>query len=62
MGDDVDPINLPQKLSIEATYINQNYTQQVLKPNTVKAFEPNPFYDESAGMYYVYVCVYVYNV
>jgi translation initiation factor 3 subunit D len=30
-GDDPDSINHPQKLSLEATMINQNFSQQVLK-------------------------------
>jgi translation initiation factor 3 subunit D len=48
LPDDVDPINLPAKLSVEATIINQNYSQQILKPGTRKNFEPNPFFDEDA--------------
>ena len=46
LPDDVDPINLPAKLAVEATIINQNYSQQILKPDTRKNFEPNPFFDE----------------
>jgi Eukaryotic translation initiation factor 3 subunit 7 (eIF-3) len=31
--EDIDEINHPEKLSIEATMINQNFSQQVLKEN-----------------------------
>jgi len=47
-----EAINLPERLSIEATMINQNFSQQVLrKPQGGKQtrthFEnPNPFFDE----------------
>eukprot|EP00629_Pelagomonadales_sp_RCC1024_P017180 CAMPEP_0119273930 /NCGR_PEP_ID=MMETSP1329-20130426/11153_1 /TAXON_ID=114041 /ORGANISM="Genus nov. species nov., Strain RCC1024" /LENGTH=567 /DNA_ID=CAMNT_0007274187 /DNA_START=134 /DNA_END=1834 /DNA_ORIENTATION=- len=38
-------INTPEKLSIEATMINQNFSQQILKPGAVaeKMALPNPF-------------------
>lgn len=38
-----------QKLSLEATAINQNFSQQILKENdgtSRKTFEPNPFWTE----------------
>jgi translation initiation factor 3 subunit D len=48
-SDEIDEYNHPQKLSIEATMINQNFSQQVLKDDTDfrKLYEPNPFYDET---------------
>lgn len=53
-GDDVEEFNHPEKLSLEATLINQNFSQQVLiEPSedvpSRKSFEPNPFYDDSQG-------------
>lgn len=48
-GEDVDELNYPDKLSLEATMINQNFSQQVLQDplieNVRKIYEPNPFYD-----------------
>lgn len=47
--DDPMDINNPDRLSLEATMINQNFSQQILKQSgkTRKRFElPNPFYDE----------------
>jgi translation initiation factor 3 subunit D len=49
--DDPEGINTPERLSLEATMINQNFSQQILKnPNggtNRKHFElPNPFFDE----------------
>jgi len=42
--DDKDPINTPQSLSLEASYINQNFSQQVLAPGNRHSFPaPNPF-------------------
>jgi len=48
-----DNINTPERLSLEATTINQNFSQQILKgsagggPNGRKQFgNPNPFFDE----------------
>lgn len=38
--------NGPEKLSLEATMINQNFSQQVLKPGNAKVYEPNPFFEE----------------
>ncbi|KAH8074497.1 hypothetical protein JL721_2060 [Aureococcus anophagefferens] len=42
-----DEINTPEKLSIEATMINQNFSQQILKtdPAPEKMALPNPFAD-----------------
>lgn len=49
--DDPNEINQPMKLSLEATMINQNFSQQVLKDHKDdaalrKAYEPNPFFEE----------------
>ena len=42
--DNPDSINHPDKLSVEATMINQNYTQQILKSDTAEPLDhPNPF-------------------
>merc|ERR1711998_251389 len=38
--------NGPEKLSLEATMINQNFSQQVPKPGNAKVYEPNPFFEE----------------
>jgi translation initiation factor 3 subunit D len=49
-GDDVEEYNHPDKLALEATLINQNFSQQILTDNQGegqrKIFEPNPFYEE----------------
>jgi translation initiation factor 3 subunit D len=49
-GDDVEAFNHPDKLALEATLINQNFSQQILASNQGegqrKSFEPNPFYEE----------------
>mmetsp|Transcript_9007 Transcript_9007/g.11623 ORF Transcript_9007/g.11623 Transcript_9007/m.11623 type:complete len:547 (+) Transcript_9007:177-1817(+) len=54
--DDPDGINTPMRLSLEATSINQNFSQQILKQvkggsnSSRKSFEyPNPFYDDEEG-------------
>eukprot|EP01041_Mallomonas_annulata_P003414 gene3414-6775_t len=49
--DDMDEINFPEKLSIEATVINQNFSQQVVKDGNTntearKSYEPNPFFEK----------------
>lgn len=45
--DDPEGINTAQRLSLEATMVNQNFTQQILKASQRKNFDlPNPFYDE----------------
>jgi len=42
--DEKDSINSPQNLSVEASYINQNFSQQVLSMGNKFSFpEPNPF-------------------
>ena len=54
-SEDVDEINHPHKLSIEASMINQNFSQQVLRdyrddPETIrKRFDANPFFDDEEG-------------
>lgn len=50
--DDPEGINSPERLSLEATTINQNFSQQILKQSKThkKTFDlPNPFYDEEDG-------------
>eukprot|EP01083_Nonionella_stella_P006306 18343_1 len=47
--DDPEGINTPERLSLEATMINQNFSQQILKSSNKarKNFDlPNPFYDD----------------
>jgi len=42
-------INSPNNLAVEATYINQNFSQQCLKKSESHSFEhPNPFAEESS--------------
>jgi translation initiation factor 3 subunit D len=42
-----DDINSPTNLSMEATMIQQNFSQQILKQDTIKEVDhPNPFFDE----------------
>jgi|EP00945_MAST-04E_sp_MAST-4E-sp1_P007835 translation initiation factor 3 subunit D len=43
---DIDSINSRSKLSLEATTINQNFTQQILSGKKKEFDEPNPFFDE----------------
>ena len=44
---DPESIDSKSKLSLEATMINQNFTQQILNPNKRKEFDnPNPFFDD----------------
>jgi len=49
-------INTPERLSLEATTINQNFSQQILKPKSsstrMNMAHPNPFFDDedSEGM------------
>jgi translation initiation factor 3 subunit D len=49
-GNDDEDINLPEKLSVEATMVNQCFTQQVLKKDTIegvrKNYEANPFFED----------------
>jgi translation initiation factor 3 subunit D len=40
-------INTPERLGLEATTINQNFSQQILKKSGRKNMDlPNPFFDE----------------
>lgn len=42
-----DGINNPERLGLEATMINQNFSQQILKKSGRKEMDlPNPFFDE----------------
>ena len=51
-----DPNNLPNKLSQEATFINQNFSQQILLHDQKYEFEnPNPFGENSASVGYRYM-------
>ena len=54
VSEDADAINTPEKLSLEASVINQNFTQQILhgEKGRQQMDDPNPFYDEeeSPGM------------
>lgn len=46
-GEDGDNINTPERLGLEATTINQNFSQQILKRTGRKEMDlPNPFFDE----------------
>lgn len=46
-GDEVVNDNTPERLGLEATIVNQNFSQQVLKKTGRKEMDlPNPFYDE----------------
>ena len=49
-GNEEEDINLPDKLAVEATMINQSFSQQVLKKDTKdgvrKNFEANPFFED----------------
>ena len=49
---DPDNINSPERLSLEATSINQNFSQQILKEGQRDTFDmPNPFFsDEDAAV------------
>jgi translation initiation factor 3 subunit D len=48
---DPDNINSPERLSLEATSINQNFSQQILKAGHRDTFDmPNPFFgDDDLG-------------
>jgi translation initiation factor 3 subunit D len=48
VSEETEEYNHPEKLSLEATMINQNFSQQVLfdKEATHKTYEPNPFFDD----------------
>jgi len=44
---DEDGINTPERLGLEATMINQNFSQQILRKSGRKEMAvPNPFFDE----------------
>lgn len=44
---DEDGINTPERLGLEATMVNQNFSQQILKKTGRKNMQlPNPFFDE----------------
>jgi len=46
-GEDGDNINTPERLGLEATTINQNFSQQILRKVGRKEMDlPNPFFDE----------------
>lgn len=47
ISDDTEEYNHPEKLSLEATMIDQNFSQQVLleRDGVRKTFEPNPFFE-----------------
>ena len=53
-NEETEDYNYPEKLSIEATMINQNFSQQVLRSEgfeTRKTYEPNPFFeDDESGV------------
>jgi translation initiation factor 3 subunit D len=45
--DDPEGINTPERLALEATMINQNFSQQIVKPSARTHFDlPNPFFNE----------------
>ncbi|EEC47453.1 predicted protein, partial [Phaeodactylum tricornutum CCAP 1055/1] len=44
---DEEGINTPERLGLEATMVNQNFSQQILKKSGRKEMDlPNPFFDE----------------
>ncbi|KAJ1527670.1 hypothetical protein ONE63_007630 [Megalurothrips usitatus] len=49
--DDGNSLNSPRNLALEATFINHNFSQQVLKTNEArfKFSEPNPFITDEEG-------------
>jgi translation initiation factor 3 subunit D len=50
-SEDPDSINSPDSLSLEASTINQNFSQQILRPGKGEEMElPNPFHDADGGM------------
>lgn len=61
-SDDPDNINSPSNLSLEATYINQNFASQVIAPAS-KAYEPspNPFYSADDETEPLASCLYKYR-
>lgn len=61
-SDDSDNINSPSNLSLEATYINQNFASQAITPSS-KAYEPapNPFYSAEDETEPLASCLYKYR-
>jgi translation initiation factor 3 subunit D len=61
-SDDPNNINSPASLSLEATYINQNFSSQVIAPKS-KPFEPspNPFYSPEEETEPLASCLYRYR-
>lgn len=61
-SDDPSNINSPASLSLEATYINQNFSSQVIS-GTSKTFEPspNPFYSAEEETEPLASCLYRYR-
>lgn len=50
VSEEAEEINHPERLSVEATMVNQNFSQQILTDNDLdrKKFDsPNPFFDET---------------
>lgn len=46
-NDEPEGINTPERLGLEATIVNQNFTQQILKKSGRHSMDlPNPFFDE----------------
>ncbi|NXD32341.1 EIF3D factor, partial [Spelaeornis formosus] len=61
-SDDPTNINSPASLSLEATYINQNFSSQVIAPSS-KVYEPspNPFYSPEDETEPLASCLYRYR-
>ncbi|KAK4687723.1 translation initiation factor 3 subunit D, partial [Tremellales sp. Uapishka_1] len=61
-SDDPNNINSPASLSLEATYINQNFSSQVIS-ETSKAYtpKPNPFYSADVETEPLASCLYRYR-
>ncbi|KAG5184183.1 eukaryotic initiation factor 3 d subunit [Tribonema minus] len=50
VNEDPENINNPDRLSLEATMINQNFSQQILKDGARTTFDmPNPFFGDEEG-------------
>jgi len=61
-GEGVEEMNTPEKLSLEATMINQNFSQQVLQKPTAdsrKTFEANPFWEEGEVRTHTYIYIHM---
>lgn len=63
--DDADNINSAANLSLEATYINQNFASQVISPTAKKVTPPgagpNPFYSQEDEQDPLASCLYKYR-